>query len=550
MVRRLLIASATAVVAGVLGSPAFAAGSPAQRPGGLPHSVASAHFKVWYDSDSTQQDYITQTQATTLAGMAEHALTVFTGWGYQAPVDDGDGLTDIYVLDFTPWPGVAGVAIADGGAAPSSGSIDMAQSVIGSDWEQHAIAHELFHLIQYRYWLPATLGEHWLLEGSAEWAGYKLDNYTLAAEGLGPPELSLDCFDSAGLDACSPDGYVNGGYSRWWFYEYLTQKYGNAFVKDVLQQAQTANSALTGLDAALTAKGSSLASAFGDFAIREMTGGWGLKEIDALVPTAAATVVTGVETADLGSLSIGVDHLASRYIGFTRGDGLGDHPCYAATLTITVTIPNGVSTTPSFFWNAKGSSAVALSVSGQTATATVPWDTCYWPANEGFLSLANPSTTVDAAVFTVATKVTVDTNTPAAAVTPPEQAPLYGGQTDVANADIPPAVTLFGSLRLRIPRSNPVLHLAVEASSDGKLQATLDNLSLGTATLRAGMNDLAFTVPKTLLVSLRRSLAVSGVLTLTVQSPSGAVTGATITRSVVLSSPAPKAKAKAKPKKP
>ena len=45
--------------------------------------------------------------------------------------------------------------------------------------------------------------------------------------------MSLDC-DSP---ACGPDGYEAYGYSRWTFFEYMSDRFGVGFVKDILGQA-------------------------------------------------------------------------------------------------------------------------------------------------------------------------------------------------------------------------------------------------------------------------------------------------------------------------
>jgi len=49
----------------------------------------------------------------------------------------------------------------------------------------------------------------------------------------GPQDMALDCADP-NTNKCNFDDYANNGYSRWSFFEYLTEKYGNAFVQDVL----------------------------------------------------------------------------------------------------------------------------------------------------------------------------------------------------------------------------------------------------------------------------------------------------------------------------
>jgi hypothetical protein len=280
-----------------------------------------------------------------------------------------------------------------------------------------------------------------------------------------------------------------------------------------------------------------------------MLHGWGIIGLDAFPVPLAQTIPTGITTANLGSNTFSVDHLSTKYVAFSRGDGFGDHPCYAATLTITVTTPAGVDARPDFFWNQAGSTPVALSVSGTTATATLPWDTCFWASNLGILSLTNPSTDANAAKFVVTTSLKVDPNTPAAPTTAPAGQPVYGSVTPVSNADTPPGITLFGPLLLQVSAQRPQLRLIVESTGDGQVHATLGSVDLGSPDVRAGNNDLRFTLPKSLLSSLRRSSAAGNVLTLTPLSTSGAVTGTAVTRDVaVVATPKPKAKPKKKKK--
>jgi hypothetical protein len=243
-----------------------------------------------------------------------------------------------------------------------------------------------------------------------------------------------------------------------------------------------------------------------------------------------------------------VDHLSTRYVKFTRGDGAADHACFAATLTITVALPAGVASRPFFFWNQKGSQPVPLALAGTTATASVPWDTCSWPGNAGYLALPNDTTTLDTADFRVDASLSVDLTKPASATAPPSQGTIYGGQSDVSNADVAPTIALFGPLLLTVPASAPQLRLIVESTDVGKVHATLGNVDLGTPAVRAGNNDLRFTIPKSLLPALRRSSAAAGnVLSLTPVSASGAATGTAVTRTVaVTAAAAPKKRTKHK----
>jgi hypothetical protein len=296
----------------------------------------------------------------------------------------------------------------------------------------------------------------------------------------------------------------------------------------------------------MSARNGTLGDFYNDWAVEQIDGGYGIPSLDTLPHPASATVAAGATTGTLSSVKVTVDHLATRYVKFTRGDGAADHPCFAAALTVTVTIPTGVASHPYFYWNAKGSTPLALTLNGTTATATVPWDTCMWAANAAYLVVPNDSTTVDAADFVVSSSLAVDTTTPASASSGPAQLPIYGGQTNVSNADVAPEISVFGPLLLSVSASSPTLRLIVESSAEGKLHALLGSVDLGTPSLRPGNNDLRFTLPKSLLSALKRRLAAGGnVLTLTPLSTSGAATGQPVTRNVTVTQP-PRKKSKKK----
>jgi len=80
------------------------------------------------------------------------------------------------------------------------------------------------------------------------------------------------------------------------------------------------------------------------------------------------------------------------------------------------------------------------------------------------------------------------------------------------------------------------------------LRASLGSLTLGKATLRAGNNDLRFTVPKGTLAALRRSAAAANVLTLTPTAATGTATGPAVTRTISVT-PAKKTPPKKTPAK-
>ena len=538
MLRRLLLVAAVVGAAGVFSAPSFAA-----RPAGFSHTLTSQHFVVHYISDPLDPSYATQGQASQLATLADRAYATETGWGFTPPLNDGDGKVDIYVEDLSALQGVLAYAQGDTPGVTTSGFIVFGVASLTADDEGLTMAHELFHLIQYATWANHTASDSWLYEGSAEWAAAKVYGFpgSLTA-GSGPSDLSLDCRDSIdGFQMCDTNPYLDGGYSRWPFFQALASRFGDSFLQNVLAQGATGMTATAALAAAIAARGSTLADVYGDWAVTQMDGGYGIPTLDVLVPKVSATVSTGATSGALSNVTLSVDHLATRYVKFTRGDNAGDHPCFAASLTVTVTIPSGVTSRPYFYWNGKGSAPLALAVSGSTATATVPWDTCLWSANAAYLALPNATTTADAADFLVKSTLTVDPNTPASATSAPSQTPVYGGQTPVSNADAAPQISVFGPLLLKVAATSPTLRLIVEASGEGQLHATLGSVDLGTPSLRPGNNDLRFALPKSVLASLRRRASAAGnVLTLTPVSSSGSATGTAVTRTVTVTPAAPK----------
>ena len=538
MRRPLIVLALCAALAGVLGGAAHAA--PPYRPF-MPQLFTSAHFAIHYDGDPTAAAYITQVQAGALASDLELAYTTLTGLGFSAPVDDAvttPGLIDYYVADLSQ-DDVPYALGPDAAGVPASGSVDFGKSEIGTPQENWEAAASLFAIAEFRYWNNINANDYWAFWGPAQWFGFKAVGYpAVSINDLGPVGGSLDCDDPynplAQQQRCSTVDFEEQGQSHWTFWELLAQRFGPTFLSDFFtQQTTLGGSALAALQAALTAKGTSLDDAFHDWSVRTMTGGWSIPTVDAAAPPLAATISTGATTTSLGSRTFSVDHLATRYIAFTRGDNAGDHPCFRATLTITVGYPSTISARPVFYWNAPGTAGVELTPTSSTsATATLPWDTCLWANNKGFLSLTNSSTTANAALFTVTSNVAVDTTKPASATSSPTQLPIYGGQTQVPNGEIAPSIDVFGPLVLEVSASSPVLRLIVESSGDGVLLAYLGTVSLGMPTLRAGNNDLRFTVPKTLLTRLRRSASVASLLTLTPKSASGSVFGTMVSRQV------------------
>lgn len=558
-IRVLWAALAAALAAGVLASAAPAV--PIPRPTG-DHMITTTHFVVHYYTDPTQADYSTETQAGDVAAYAERAYALETGWGYPPPLDDGDGHIDIYLNDLSGMPGVIGYAEPDGSvpyASPDSGAIVLStptemeafatsEGLTTQQEEQKTIAHELFHLFQYATWVPAAQSDGWLLEATAQWAGFSAIGFPTGSvvTTVGPPDIALTCRDDiSGFQMCDPDPYVEGGYSRWAFFEMLANEYGSSFIHNVLVNGAAGQTAATALTNAIAAKGSSLSSIFNEYAMRLMDGDFGVPALAAVRPPVQDAIIGGTKTGALTTVQVPVNHLSARYVTFQRGDGDGSHACFAATLSINVAIPAGTSAQPYYYWNFAGSTPQALNINGTNASITVPWDTCDWGNALGWLSIPNAGTTVDAADFTVTSSITVDQNTPATAGNAPSPVSIWGTTVPVPTTDVAPSIDVFGPELLRLSASAPTIQLIVDSSGPGSLTASLGSSTLGTDALRAGNNDLRFVVPKSMLGSIRRSASAANVLTLTPMSPAGTA-GQAVTRKVVIAPPPKPARHKKK----
>ena len=396
--------------------------------------------------------------------------------------------------------------------------------------------HELFHLVQFAVWAPM---DGYILEATAEWAGFRFLGFPLTVNygpggavmpllGLiGAPDMSLTCTGPA----CGYDSYEGDGYSRWHFFEFLTQRFGNSTVNDLFQRGKTVNdpSVLGGdlLSQMLAAKGATLGDVFHDWTVANMTGTYTATGLKGIEPPAYSTTFAGNSSGTLATQKIPVNHLAARYVAFKRGTGTSDGPCYAATLNVSVTVPSGIGARPVFNWTAAGSPAIPLALSGNTATLSVPWDTCSW-GDAGLVSLPNPSTSVDAALFTVSASVTVDKKTLATSTPPP--AGTYTGPTVPSlTGEEPPSIAVYGPETLRVSKKKRVVRIVVFASGGGTLDAQFGSLSLGTRALRTGNNDLRFTLPR----NVTRSLAATTRLAFTSVASNG-TRGATVTRKLVL----------------
>jgi hypothetical protein len=539
---RTVAALASALLGLAAGVPSASATDP--FPGGTGNmTLSNANFTVHYngnDADATCDSFITEEHAGDILGMLDRARTFYANMGWAVPAPG----VQVSIDDFAQ----------DGACAPFGNGLPFGVSVPLSRWNAFVesgnihldvhtgltypiIAHELFHLVEDGM---APGADQWLQEGSAEWAAVRANKAEGGEEKN--PDRTLDCVGMW----CGDTEFDKNGYPGWMLFEYLAERYGDDKVRAVWARAQAnpGQPGTTVLDNELQSSGSTLASFFNDYTTARMTGNFTLPVLKDSRPEVFAAVPVPTTSGALPDTPVALNHLAVRYLTFLHGSD-PTLPCFAATLTLSVAIPAGVVSTPTYFENTKTAAPQALTVSGSTASISVPWNTCAGSPS-AYLSLPNDSLGLDGREFTVSGSVSVDEDTPASPTDPPEGVQVIGSTESAPTTDPAPTLNVYAPEVLKVSTKTRLLRFVVFSSGEGRLGAVLGSAGLGSASLRGGNNDIRFVLPSQVFKSLRAKSS-SNVLQLTSESPSGDK-GATFTRRVVVQTP-PKPKPKKKPAK-
>lgn len=540
-------------------------------------TLSSAHFRITFDGDYNRLDFLPSARANDLLGFAERAYTTYTAMGYAPPVDDGDGngLIELRVelLLGEPYSHFAGYVEAVSPAAATTAGIihldvngGIADPTDPTKIDAHTVAHEVFTLFQWKIFHATNADDQWLEESTAEWAAFQVAN-TVAPwpSALGEADRALDCIGSeCGYSQPGIPGY-NEFYDRtaksgWSFFQYLSGTYGADVVKQIWARRAADGNGAAGtepVDEVLASKGSSLTAAFNGWVTARLNYGFGvvdpvtgLSDPADFRPLTFATIRTGILPGKAKTQVAAVGHLSARYLELKPGDGsTNDGSCFAAALTLTVGIPPGVTSAPAVYM-ASDAAPEALSVSGSTASVTLPWSTCS-SSRSAYVSL--PNATNDPAVngneFDVTSTFTIDPNalpTVGGNIDPPPSVNMRGILIPAPTSDSAPAIAVFGPEVITLSTADRKLRLIVNASAVGQLRASIGSTALGTISLRPGNNDVRFGLPPALLGELR-VFAASNVLMLTSLDPRGGV-GQTVTRRLALEASARSAKAKHKHK--
>lgn len=427
------------------------------------NELDSAHFAVHYPPS------VSAAGAQALSNSLENAYATEVGsWGFSPPLSDGDSLVDAYIQDTG---GHLGESMRDDPAADTtSGYIVIDPGSVG---DAETAAHELFHILQYAIYAK---GAKFLKEGTAEWAGANVARTTSwLFTYWSTPDQPLDCMSSS---AC---GTNDLSYARWIFFDYLSEHYGAGIIKEVFQKAAVlgaqddASADVQAIDQVLAAHGSNLSQAFNGFTAANTGETYSFPGLTAQRPRAAVATYTGANNATVAPQALTIDHLASNYVYFYSGDPrVSSAGCGAATLNVTVDLPAGTSSAPSM---SDAFGVHPLSVSGNTASYSVPWTSCL--GMQAALGVPNSGTTSadDGKQFVV--RATMSLN------------PVK--QRSVA---APHIRATFPKLA-RVARNRPFLRFNVRSSGRGLLQVLLrSHYVRGSFKLKHGLNRLKLRLPK------------------------------------------------------
>lgn len=481
----------------------MAAPAGATPPVPLPESVTTAHFVVHYTTAVGDANAITAPDAQQIAANAENAYAVEVGaWGFPAPQNDGDGHVDIDVFQFTDaWAGHATSSVPVGTSGTQfSGSIEL---TVRWATGRSIVAHEFFHILQYGMFAPMPA---WVDEGSARWAEHEGawgDGWSTATDRsyLAHPEMPFDC-----VGAGCPNSTWDGGYERWLFWSYLSNRYGRSIVREFFDGARTAfrpgiNNVLAPFDATLRAHGTTLAQAWNDFVVANA-----LRSYPAVA--ASGQTVATLPTTVGSTVSTSVSHLAARYVEIAPSSSA----CATVPLHVRITKPPGV-----------GVPAVVIgsqSLAAPDGAVDTNWNPC---GPHPVVVLPNATTYLDAQPFTVQTSVgdTPPATTPTTTTTPTQT--TTPGPT---SSDRAPSIVLAGMPAVvRISAARPVLLFSLSANAEGSVTLTWDGgVKIGTYSVRPGSNSFRISLPRGL--RGRKTLILTGV------SPAG-TTGTPLRQSVL-----------------
>jgi hypothetical protein len=472
-----IAATAAAVLALAAAGPASAAGTRNQCPGmaAATSTVGTTDFVVHYNSASVDAG-----TATGLANDAQNGrnLELNPPYSFPAPPSDStvaapagnnpDGRTDVWLY---PDDSCSGQPCGcNGFMKPDTGSqtgwIYMNPSVAGN---RSTVAHEFFHTVQLgisSVALSSLAGTNRVMmrEASASWIG------ALAAGNDGGHQPTYQRTLGVGQTLDFPDSSTEVLYGEWPFFEFENERLGAAVVQDDFSQA---NSVPTGgqtqwMNAALVARGTSLAALVADYAATVNAADWPTPLLSGGFPRLSSDTVLGVNANTSTNQAGTLNHLTTRFYRLTSNACSGQCD---ATLHLDVGWPDGSEVQASLMrFGTPTGTRIPLTNGATGAHADIPFN-----LNTSYtVAVTNASLTADAVPISLSANAT----------TPP---PATGGGTTTAKPTTPsipqvpqtgipiPVPTLSLSAKPKLSRSgrSRIIKLTLQSSAAGFVVATL-----------------------------------------------------------------------------
>lgn len=343
---KLLEPSTQKVLAKQLAAPALS--------GELTYLSASGKFKIHYTTTGTDA-VPSLSWVQTVAQTLDDVAASYTSRQWQLAPTVGNAPFDVYLRNLAP-EGLYGVTNSDQSASTAShpnaftswmeldnnftDSIYKTGSYTPLQSLQITAAHEYHHAIQYGYNYYFDI---WYAEATSTWMEDELYDsvnqlYSYASSWFTQSMLSLD------INASTSTG---GGYGRWIFNRYLSEKYGSDTVRNIWDSLAGRPSPggdadipmAPVLDSILSARyASSLGNDFFGFAKRVYTRDWSThtSEIATLPLHNYSPVATYSVNSSNKTHSVTLPHYSFAYYDFTTSG--------SAPLTITVNKSSGIQT--------------------------------------------------------------------------------------------------------------------------------------------------------------------------------------------------------------
>jgi hypothetical protein len=364
---------------------------------------SSGRFKIHYTMtgvDAVPNSAWVQTVAQTFDNVAAS----YTSLQWQLAPTSGNGPYDVYLRNLAP-EGFYGVTNSGQSASTASHPnaftswMELDNNFTDSIYKpatysplqslQITAAHEYHHAIQYGYNYYFDI---WYAEATSTWMEDELYDsvnqlYSYIPAWFTQSKLSLD----SGADTST-----GGGYGRWIFNRYLTEKHGSATVRTAWEYLVGISSP-GGSDISMTpvlgsvlssAYSSSLENDFFGFAKRAYTRDWAshTSDIASIHPYSPVTTYSAypVNNSSSQNPSISLPHYSFAYYTFKPATGV-------PSLTITVTKSAGIQTAA--FRKSSGTiTEIIANVDGSSYT-----DNAFSSADEVVLLIANTSGTYEGA---------------------------------------------------------------------------------------------------------------------------------------------------------